>query len=114
MGQFLDGLLWCEECGSPILSDGGGHYVHIGDLNVSRIRRLIRDPLVADHLADWFINLKAECPDCGEVKQPFAGLTKQKFMAYVRTRHGADDFARVVKDLFRSGDGARKGTGDSK
>ena len=100
MTELLDGLLWCGDCGLPMLSDGKGHYAHIYQLSVARLRALIRDSLVADKLADWFINLKAYCPECGE-KRPFAGITKEEFMAHVSTRAGADDFARTVKDLFR-------------
>jgi len=92
MTELLDGLLWYGDCGLPMLSDGKGHYAHIDQLSVSRLRALIRDPAVADKLADWFINLKAYCPDC---------ITKAEFMAHVSTRAGADDFARTVKDLFR-------------
>jgi len=99
MGEMLDGLLWCGECKMPMLSDGKGHYVHIDQLSVSRIRKLIRDPFIADKLADWFINLKGYCPECGE-KYPFAGITKAEFMAHVQTRAGADDFARTIKDFF--------------
>lgn len=101
MAELLDGLLWCEECGLPMLSDGKGHYAHIDQLSVARLRTLIRDEVVANKLADWFINLKAVCPECGEESHPFVGMTKEEFMAHVHTRVGADDFARTVKDLFR-------------
>jgi len=88
-----------------MLSDGKGHYAHIDQLSVSRIRKLIRDPFIVDKLADWFINLEGTCPDCGERKDPFAGITKEEFMAHVSTRAGADNFARTIKDFFRSPDG---------
>lgn len=101
MTELLDGLLWCDECKMPMLSDGKGHYAHIGQLSVSRISELIQDEFIADRLADWFINLKGECPDCGEVKYPFAGITKEQFMAHVRSRRGADDFAGMIKDFIR-------------
>lgn len=101
MSEALDGLLWCKDCGMPMLSDGKGYYAHIDQLTVARLRKLIRDEPIADKLTDWFINLKAVCPDCGEEKTPFAGITKEEFMAHVRTRAGADDFARTIKDLFK-------------
>ncbi len=100
MSELLDGLLWCEECGLPMLSDGMGNYAHIHQLSVSHIRKLIRDELIADKLADWFINLKGKCPDCGEEHHPFAGITKKEFLAHVSTRAGADDFARTLKDFL--------------
>ena len=99
MSEMLDGLIWCGECKMPVLSDGKGHYAHIGQLTVSRIRKLIRDPFIADKLADWFINLKGVCPDCGEEKHPFAGITKEEFMAHVQTRDGAQDFAIAIKNF---------------
>ncbi|MBA7570349.1 hypothetical protein ES708_12098 [subsurface metagenome] len=101
MSELLDGLLWCNECELPMLSDGKGHYDHIDNLSISRIRELVRDKLIADKLADWFINLKGKCSDCGEETYPFAGITKEEFMAHVRTRAGADDFARAIKDFLR-------------
>lgn len=108
MSELLDGLLWCEDCACPLLSDGAGHYRHIFDLPVSRLRKLIRDEFIADKLADWFINLKGKCPGCGEEKHPFVGITKEQFMARVSTRHGAEDFARTVKDFFRDAAGEPK------
>lgn len=101
MAELLDGLLWCGECGMPMLSDGKGHYAHIDQLSVSRLRKLIRDESIADKLADWFINLKGVCPDCGVGKYPFAGITKEELLAHVSTRTGADDFARTIKDFLR-------------
>ena len=41
------------------------------------------------------------CPNCGEEKSPFAGITKEEFMAHVSTRAGADDFARTIKDFLQ-------------
>lgn len=101
MSELLDGLLWCEDCGMPMLSDEKGHYAHIDQLTVSRLQELIRDKVIADKLADWFINLKGVCPDCGEKTYPFARITKEEFMAHVSTRAGADDFARTIKDFLR-------------
>ena len=68
-------------------------------ISVSRIRRLVRDPFIAGKLADWFINLKGYCPECGE-KHPFAGITKEEFMAHTRDRRGAHDFAITLKRFF--------------
>lgn len=107
MSELLDGLTWCGECGMPILSDGKGYYAHIGQLSVSRIRTLIRDPFIADKLADWFINLEGVCSGCGERRHLFAGITKEEFVAHVSTRVGADDFARTIKDFLRSPEDAK-------
>ncbi len=104
MSELLDGLAWCGECKMPILSDGKGHYAHIDRLTVSRIRKLVRDPFIAGKLADWFINLKGVCPECGE-KHPFAGITKEEFMEPVRTRDGAHDFAIAIKNFFHGPEG---------
>jgi len=101
MNELLNGLLWCDECGMPLLSDDKGQYAHIHELSFSRIRQLIREPSIADKLADWFINLKGVCSDCGKEHFLFARITKKEFVAHVASPTGADDFARAIKDFLR-------------
>lgn len=99
----LDGFLWCDDCGSPLLSQGH-FYVHPWELTKARLRELRHDRKVAQQLAEWvFYKLKRVCPEDGEAP-PIAEeipLTEAEFVSQLQTKKGIDDLYHFLSGLYQ-------------
>lgn len=101
MSELFDGKLFCDNCKDPLLSDGKGGYVHVGDLEISRIKTHFMDRDLANTLYDkWLVNLEGFCPCCGENEKPFTKLPKEDFLLSISTEKGVQEFAEFIKDFL--------------
>lgn len=100
MAELLDGVLFCDECKMPMLSDGKSFYRHIIDLPRKRLKELLCDDQVAGRVFDWLCSIDVTCPCCGPKPNPFKEIPKEEAVKYLGTGMGAKDLYLALRDLF--------------